>query len=135
LRCRTLLGLGPASAGEAISVESGVLSKVTAALDRLSRIVQMLNYSLILLMFAALSGAYSGVSKANMMKAELQAGCPSTCFVYDDGVQGIVGMLLAQDPQRTAIAVAGGVRIIETSKLWKIRPFVRGAERGAKRRG
>ncbi|MFS2111641.1 hypothetical protein ACCC88_18260 [Sphingomonas sp. Sphisp140] len=71
---------------------------------------------------SSLAGGFLGREVNRILREKIKYECHQKCFIYDDGKVGIMGISIAQDSQRTIIMTSKGVRIMETAKIWKVRP-------------
>ncbi|MBB5709427.1 hypothetical protein [Sphingomonas xinjiangensis] len=75
-------------------------------------------------------GFWFGNIAAGSLKEEVRNGCHTGCYVYDDGRVGVVGKLLMQNAQNTAVVTSKGVRLLPTASIWKVRPYLPNSDEG-----
>lgn len=75
------------------------------------------------LTYSSVTGTIFGLVDASREKRLLRDGCPNFCFIYRVKNRDVVGSLIFQDKDRTAIYLNGGVLIFRTDELHSVRPY------------
>jgi len=68
-------------------------------------------------------GYWTGTGDLNRIRFLLQQRCAFKCYTYSTTDGNTVGIAIAADPSRIAIATTSGVRLIETSSLRNVAPY------------
>jgi hypothetical protein len=79
---------------------------------------------LLAVILAPALGSWKGAADLNQTQLLLQQHCAVGCYTYSTTNDNFVGVNIAADPTRIAIATTSGARLIEMSSLRNIAPYL-----------
>lgn len=97
-------------------------AKTLTRVSSVGRLSLMVTLGLVTLTFAGISGGAAGVLRYRNVVGAVAAGCRTDCFAYQLADRSLVGILVVQDPDRTALLTQTGLTLIETPKILAVRP-------------
>lgn len=103
---------------------SRLLVKALKTVSPINRLTGILMCLAIGLTFSAVSGTIAGEYRISRTISTIEDGCIVDCFTYEFGGQSLTGIIVAQDATRTALHTADDLKLVETSKVTGVRPFM-----------